>query len=47
VKKVKIAGFGIICCPYQCQGKGRNPRTGAEIVIRERNVLAFKGEPDL
>ena len=42
---VKISGFGRFMVRAKRQRKGRNPKTGAEIVIRERNVLAFKASP--
>ena len=29
------------------QRKGRNPKTGAEMVIREHNVLSFKASPSM
>ena len=42
---VKISGFGRFAVRSKHQRKGRNPKTGAEIVIPEHNVLAFKASP--
>ena len=39
---VKISGFGRFMVRTKRQRKGRNPKTGAELVIRERKVLSFK-----
>ena len=41
-EQVKIHGFGTFAVRTKRQRKGRNPQTGAEIIIRERKVLAFK-----
>ena len=42
---VKISGFGRFAVRPKHQRKGRNRKTGAEIVIPEHNVLAFKASP--
>jgi integration host factor subunit alpha len=42
---VKISGFGRFAVRSKHQRKGRNPKTGAEIVIPEHNGLAFKASP--
>jgi integration host factor subunit alpha len=39
---VKISGFGGFVVRTRQPRKGRNPQTGAEIVIPERRVLTFK-----
>ena len=44
-EQVKIHGFGTFAVRTKRQRKGRNPQTGAEIIIRERKVLAFKAGP--
>ena len=41
-EQVKIHGFGTFAVRAKRQRKGRNPQSGAEIVIPGRNVLAFK-----
>ncbi len=40
--KVKISGFGNFEIRRKDPRKGRNPQTGEEIVISERQVLTFK-----
>ena len=44
---VKISGFGRFMVRAKRQRKGRNPKTGAEMVIREHNVLSFKASPSM
>jgi len=39
---VKISGFGRFGVRPKRQRKGRNPKTGAEIVIPAHKVLAFR-----
>jgi len=39
---VKISGFASFVVRTRQPRKGRNPQTGAEIVIPERRVLTFK-----
>jgi len=41
-EKVKISGFGNFVVNRKRPRKGRNPQTGAEIVISGRRVLTFK-----
>jgi integration host factor subunit alpha len=41
-EKVKISGFGNFEIRRKDPRKGRNPQTGDEIVISERQVLTFK-----
>jgi integration host factor subunit alpha len=41
-EKVKISGFGNFELRRKEPRKGRNPQTGEEIVITERQVLTFK-----
>jgi integration host factor subunit alpha len=41
-EKVKISGFGNFVVHTKRPRKGRNPQTGAEIVISGRRVLSFK-----
>jgi integration host factor subunit alpha len=41
-EKVKISGFGNFIVHTKRPRKGRNPQTGAEIVISGRRVLSFK-----
>jgi hypothetical protein len=42
---VKIAGFGSFVVRTKHSRKGRNPTTGAEILISGHKVLAFKASP--
>ena len=42
---VKITGFGSFVIRSKRPRRGRNPQTGAEIVIPERKVLTFKPSP--
>lgn len=39
---VKLQGFGTFRVTKRNERKGRNPQTGAEITIKERNVPTFK-----
>ena len=41
-EKVKISGFGNFEIRRKEPRKGRNPQTGEEITISERQVLTFK-----
>jgi integration host factor subunit alpha len=45
--KVKVSGFGNFVVHEKRPRKGRNPQTGATIVIRGRRVLGFKASPML
>ena len=44
---VKIHGFGTFAVRNKRQRKGRNPQTGAEILISGRKVVAFKAGPTM
>jgi integration host factor subunit alpha len=39
---VKLAGFGTFTVRKKAQRIGRNPKTGVEVIINARRVLAFK-----
>jgi integration host factor subunit alpha len=41
-KKIKISGFGIFVVRQKRPRKGRNPKTGEEMVISGRRVVTFK-----
>lgn len=41
-QNVKISGFGSFTVNHKRARRGRNPQTGAEIVIGARTVLSFK-----
>lgn len=41
-ENVKIFGFGNFVLKEKKERKGRNPKTGEEMVISERRVLNFK-----
>jgi integration host factor subunit alpha len=41
-EKVKISGFGTFAVNRKRARQGRNPQTGAPIVIDPRSVLSFK-----
>lgn len=41
-EKIKISGFGSFIVKEKKSRRGRNPQTGAEIVISARKVLTFK-----
>jgi integration host factor subunit alpha len=42
---VKISGFGIFVVRTKRPRKGRNPTTGAEILIPRHKVVTFKASP--
>ena len=44
-EKVKIHNFGNFTVRSKNPRRGRNPRTGAEIIIPGRRVLSFKASP--
>ena len=46
-ERVAIPGFGIFSVRQRSARKGRNPRTGAEINIPARKVVAFKPAKEL
>lgn len=39
---VLISGFGKFCVKNKNQRRGRNPATGAELILRQRKVVTFK-----
>ena len=39
---VLISGFGKFCVKNKDKRRGRNPATGADLILRERKVVTFK-----
>ena len=39
---VLISGFGKFCVKQKKQRRGRNPATGADLILKERRVVTFK-----
>ena len=39
---VLISGFGKFCVKEKKQRRGRNPATGADLMLKERKVVTFK-----
>ncbi len=39
---VLISGFGKFCVKNKDKRRGRNPATGADLILRERKVITFK-----
>ncbi|WDN90382.1 integration host factor subunit alpha [Desulfosarcina sp. BuS5] len=39
---VLISGFGKFCVKKKNKRRGRNPATGADLMLRERQVVTFK-----
>ncbi|HAY39648.1 MAG TPA: integration host factor subunit alpha [Desulfobacteraceae bacterium] len=39
---VLISGFGKFCVKQKKQRRGRNPATGADLILKERKVVTFK-----
>ena len=39
---VLISGFGKFCVKEKKARRGRNPATGADLILRERKVVTFK-----
>lgn len=39
---VLISGFGKFCVRKKKQRRGRNPATGDDLILRERQVVTFK-----
>lgn len=39
---VLISGFGKFCVKQKNQRRGRNPATGADLILEERKVVTFK-----
>ncbi len=46
-EKVKVSGFGSFTVNQKHARRGRNPQTGAAIIIDSRRVLSFKPSPVL
>ncbi len=46
-ENVKISGFGRFVVRSKNPRRGRNPKTGEEIIIKGRRVLTFKASPIL
>ncbi len=44
-ENVKISGFGSFVVRSKSPRRGRNPKTGEEIIIQGRRVLTFKASP--
>ena len=42
---VKLPGFGTFTVREKGQRLGRNPKTGAEVIIKARRVVVFKASP--
>jgi len=39
---ILISGFGKFCVKRKNQRRGRNPATGNDLMLQERNVVTFK-----
>jgi integration host factor subunit alpha len=39
---VLISGFGKFCVKNKSKRRGRNPATGADLILRDRRVITFK-----
>lgn len=39
---VLISGFGKFCIKHKKQRRGRNPATGADLLLKPRKVVTFK-----
>ncbi len=46
-ENVKISGFGRFVVRGKNPRRGRNPKTGEEVIIKGRRVLTFKASPIL
>ena len=46
-ESIKISGFGNFHVKQKQTCRGRNPKTGEEIIIEKRRVLTFKPTPIL
>jgi len=46
-EKVKISGFGSFTVNHKHARRGRNPQTGAPLIIASRCVLSFKASDRL
>jgi len=41
-ENVLISGFGKFCVKEKQKRRGRNPATGADLILKERKVVTFK-----
>ncbi|KPK36179.1 MAG: integration host factor subunit alpha [Nitrospira bacterium SG8_35_1] len=41
-ESIKITGFGTFLVRKKSERKGRNPKTGSELIIDQRRVVTFK-----
>ena len=46
-REVKISGFGKFQVKEKKARRGRNPRTGDDMTLRERRILVFRTSPVL
>ena len=46
-ERVMLSGFGIFAVAHKRARRGRNPKTGKELVIGARRVVVFKPSPVL
>jgi len=46
-EEVKISGFGKFQVKEKKARRGRNPRTGTDMTLRERRILVFRTSPVL
>lgn len=46
-ERISLVGFGTFSISKHPARKGRNPRTGEEIMIPEKNVIKFKAGAEL
>ena len=46
-ERIELRGFGSFCHRRQASRRGRNPKTGAEVVIPARQSLRFKPGKEL
>ncbi|HEV8344858.1 MAG TPA: HU family DNA-binding protein [Candidatus Binatia bacterium] len=46
-KRFQVPGFGTFTVRARKARKGRNPQTGAEIIIKASRTVGFKPAPDL
>lgn len=45
--RIEIRGFGSFSLRYRAMRMGRNPKTGAPVFLKEKNVLYFKPGKEL
>jgi len=46
-ENVKLSGFGHFMIRHKGERRGRNPKTGVEIMIAPRSVVSFRSSPAL